>query len=189
VITLTVATTDRHLAEILELQRRNLPRALSREQQSREGFVFAEYTLATLRRMAAELPQAIALHEDRVVGYCLALSDALRAEVPQLAPMFEQFARCSFHGRPLAELRFVVGGQVCVDRAYRGQALLARLYRQLREAVPAGYQLCVTEVAARNGVSLRAHEKLGFEVLARYSADGEEWCIAGWDLAAGGSKR
>jgi hypothetical protein len=183
-VTLAVATTDRHLAGILELQQRNLPRALSAEEQDREGFVFAEHSLATLRRMAAELPQAIALHEERVVGYCLAMSLALRTEVPQLAPMFEQFARCRFRGRPLAELRFVVGGQVCVDRAYRGQALLARLYRQVRDALPAGYALCVTEIAARNRVSLRAHEKLGFEVIARYAADGEEWCIAGWDLAA-----
>jgi GNAT superfamily N-acetyltransferase len=182
--TVTLASSDEHLAQILDLQRRNLPRALSLEQQNGEGFVFAEHTLPLLRRMAAELPQAIALSEGKVVAYCLALPLSLQAELPQLAPMFEQLSRCSFRGRPLAELRFMVGGQVCVDRTHRGQGLAARLYHEVRRALPSTYDLCLTEIAARNHVSIRAHQRMGFETIARYAADGEEWLIVAWDLAA-----
>jgi GNAT superfamily N-acetyltransferase len=183
-LTVTLATCDDHLAQILELQRRNLPRALSVEQQNGEGFVFAEHTLPLLGRMAAELPQAIALSEGKVVAYCLSLSLSLRAELPQLAPMFEQFARCTFRGRPLSELRFMVGGQVCVDRPHRGQGLTARLYHEIRRCLPSTYDLCLTEIAARNHVSIRAHQRMGFETIARYAADGEEWLIVGWDLSS-----
>jgi GNAT superfamily N-acetyltransferase len=171
---------------MLALQRRHLPSALTREQQEREGFVFAQHTLPLLRRMASELPQAIALVEDRVAAYCLALPLSLEAEFPSLAPMFARFPRCAFRGRPLTDCRFFVGGQVCVDRPQRGRGLAARLYEHVARSVPEEYELCVTEVAARNVVSLRAHAKLGFEPLARYVADGEEWVIVAWDLGRSG---
>src|SRR5262245_35288720 len=119
-ITITVASCDQHLEEILALQRRYHARAISEEEQSREGFVFAEHTLPLLRRMAEQSPQAIALSDGHVVGYCLSLPSTLRWELPTLAPMFEEFGRCVYGGKPLSEHRFVVGGQVCVDRAFRG---------------------------------------------------------------------
>ena len=56
-----------------------------------------------------------------------ALPLSLRNELPSLVPMFEQFSRCMYRGRPLSDLRFFVGGQVCVDKAHRGRRLLARL--------------------------------------------------------------
>lgn len=189
-ITLATADADRHFEQILALQRRYHVRTLAPEIQDREGFVFAEHSLPLLRRMAAALPQAIALDGDAVVGYCLALSLALRDEVPSLAPMFEQFAACRWRDRPLAESRFFVGGQVCVDRDYRGRGLLARLYEQVRRSASPDYALCVTEIAVRNAVSLRAHERRGFEAIARYSDGREDWVIVAWDLtsatAAGG---
>lgn len=181
--TLTIASSDRHLEEILALQRRYSARALSPEQQSEEGFVFAEHTLPLLRRMAAAAPQAIALADDRVVGYCLALPLAMRDELPSLRPMFEAFERSVYRDRPLPDYRLIVGGQVCVDREYRGQGLLARLYEQVRVSLPFPCDLCVTEVALRNVVSLRAHERMGFQTISTYSDGREDWAIVAWDLS------
>ena len=58
---ITIATTDRHLEGILDLQRRYHASAVPPEVQAAEGFVFAEHTLPLLRRMSAQSPQAIAL--------------------------------------------------------------------------------------------------------------------------------
>jgi len=76
--TLTIASSDRHLEEILALQQRYLARAVSHQQQAREGFVFAEHTLPLLRRMAAEAPQAIAV-SDVPGGWLLPVAAALSA--------------------------------------------------------------------------------------------------------------
>ena len=182
-ITITTASTDEHLEGILDLQRRNHVHAVPADVQSREGFVFVEHTVPLLARMRAASAQAIALDDDgRVVGYCLSLLPPLRDAVPILAPMFEQFERCRHRGRPLAEHRYVVGGQVCVDRDYRGQGLLAGLYDQLRIALAATCDLCVTEIATRNVVSVRAHEKMGFEAIAHYNDGREEWVIVAWEF-------
>ncbi|HKS28356.1 MAG TPA: GNAT family N-acetyltransferase [Pyrinomonadaceae bacterium] len=181
--TITIASTDQHFEEILALQRLYHTRTLSAEVQSVEGFVYAEHNLPLLRRMAAESPQAIALSEGRVVGYCLSLPFSLQEEVPALVPMFEQFKRCVYRGRPLLDYRLIVGGQVCVDREYRGQGLLARLYDQLRVSVGQTRDLCVTEISTRNQVSVRAHERMGFEIINTYSDAGEDWVIVAWNLS------
>jgi GNAT superfamily N-acetyltransferase len=181
-IAITTASTDAHLDGILALQKRNHVHAVAADVQDREGFVFVEHTPAMLATLRAASPQAIALAGDRVVGYCLSLPPALREHVPILAPMFDQFGRCEYRGRPLSDHRFVVGGQVCVHRDFRGQGLLARLYDQLRISLASTHDLCVTEIATRNVVSVRAHEKMGFEPIARYDDGREQWVIVAWDL-------
>jgi GNAT superfamily N-acetyltransferase len=185
-ITLDVASTDRHFEQILDLQRRYHTSSLSPEVQAHEGFVFARHSPDLLRRMAALLPQAIALADDVVVGYCLSLPLSLGAEVPALSPMFDHFRRCAFRGRPLSAIQFFVGGQVCVDRAHRGRGLLARLYEHNRASAPAGYELCVTEIAVRNQVSVRAHARMGFETISTYSDGREQWIVVAWPFVPPG---
>lgn len=185
-ITFDIARGERHFAQILELQAVNHFRNVDYDVQSREGFVFASHTPSILKKMAAVLPQIIALDGEHLAGYCLAMGVDLRGEVPMLAPMFEQFRHCGYMGRPLTERRFFVGGQVCVERGYRGQGLMADLYRELRERTRDAYELCVTEIARRNDVSLRAHLKLGFEEVARYGDGVEEWIVVVWPLGRRG---
>lgn len=182
-VTVTIAKTDAQLTQILALQRRYLCSVLSREEQDTEGFVYTQHDLPLLRRMASELPQAIAVDAGQVVGYCLALPVSLRLEQPMLEPMFVQFEQCCFASRPLSSYRFFVGGQVCVERGYRGYGLLGLLYHELRRVLSARYELCVTEIATRNRVSLHAHEKIGFQPIATYSDGDEAWVIVAWELA------
>jgi GNAT superfamily N-acetyltransferase len=183
-ITTRLASTTRHFEGILRLQRKYHVSTLPPDAQDREGFVYAQHTVPLLRMMSTELPQAVAVTtDDEVVGYCLALATSLRHEVPLLLPMFEQFNRSTWRGRPLSEVRYFAGGQVCVDRAHRGRGLLARLYEQLRVAAPSAYEVCVTEIAIRNAVSLRAHRRMGFEEISRYADGGEDWVVVAWALA------
>ncbi len=181
-ITFETASTGEQLEQILALQRANLFSGLSEEKQAKEGFVFAEHTLALLKRFAEELPQVIAVSEGRVVGYNLGMPVSMRESMPSLVPMFEEFERCEYRGRPLADYRYMVGGQVCVASDFRGHNLLSRLYHETRDRLPPGYQLCVTEVAARNSRGLHAHQKMGFEVVSTYRDEKELWKVVVWDL-------
>lgn len=181
-IMLEAASTERHFEQILDLQRQNLLGARSEAEQMREGFVFAVHTMDLLKKMAAQLPQVIALCNDQVVGYTLAMPVSMRYEMPSLVPMFEAFEQCTYREKPLTTYRFMVGGQVCVARAFRGQGLLRRLYEEARNRLPSGYQLCVTEVAERNPVSLRAHQKMGFEVVGTYHDGKEQWHVVVWEM-------
>src|SRR6185295_10083590 len=132
--------------------------------------------------MAAQLPQAIAVSNGRVVGYNLAMTASMKNEMPKLVPMFTEFERSQYKGNLLSTYRFIVGGQVCVDKDFRGRGLLSRLYHETRDRLPSGYQLCVTEIAVRNSVSLRAHQRMGFEVISTYHDGKELWNVVAWDL-------
>lgn len=177
-----VASTDQHFEQILQLQRRNLLSSVSEEQQAQQGFVFAEHTLPLLKMMAAALPQVIAVSDGRVIGYNLAMPVSMKNAMPSLVPMFAEFERCEYRGKPLSAYNFMVGGQVCVDKDFRGQGLLRQLYHETRDRLPPEYQLCVTEVSARNSRALKAHREMGFEVVSTYHDGKELWKVVVWDL-------
>lgn len=177
---LCTADTPELLAQILVLQRNNSRAHLSPQVQARDGFVFVEHTPEQLARLAAVWPQVVALDGDRVVGYNLCMGPTMRDEIPCLRSMFEQFDCLSFRGRLLAEWRYVVGGQVCVDAAYRGRGLIGALYRATKAFLPSTVELCVTEIAMRNERSRRAHYRIGFEPVGHYRDAAEDWEVVAW---------
>jgi hypothetical protein len=176
------AATDADFEQILSLQRSNLYTIISRDVQDKEGFVFAEHNIEILKTMAAHLPQTIAVANDRVIGYTLAMTSFMTHHLPSLTPMFEQFDKCLYKDQPLLNIPFIVGGQVCVAEGYRGMGLVSGLYNALANRVKGKYKLCVTEIARRNPRSLKAHQKMGFEVIRTYPAQNEIWDVVAWDM-------
>ena len=178
-VTVRPAADDRDLEAILALQRANLERNL---ESLADGHVTLEHTLASLRQMQALEPSFVAVEGPALAGYALVLAPALRPLFPVLEPMFALSDRLAFHGRPLASLRYYVMGQVCVAPPYRGTGVFDALYRAHAEALGQRYDLVVTEVATRNRRSLRAHQRVGFEVIATHRDETDEWAVVAWDL-------
>lgn len=181
-IIFAIAQNKDHFEQILVLQRRNHLSSLNAEQQQSDGFVFAEHNLELLEKMAAHVPQVIALAGGRVIAYNLAMTPTMESVLPSLEPMFAEFRNWSYRGKPLMDYQFVVGGQVCVDEAFRGRGLIRELYGKTRDLVGPGYELCVTEISTRNVKSLKAHQNMGFEVLGVYNDGTENWNLVVWDF-------
>lgn len=177
-----IARSAAHFDQILTLQQRNLLAAVDLADRGTQGFVYAQHTRALLEAMAAELPQVVALDAGRVVAYTLAMPASMRDTIPQLVPMFEQFDRTRWRGRDLGAYHYMVGGQICVDHAFRGRGLLRALYWECRRRLPPEFELCITEVSERNAVSLRAHLKMGFETASTYTDADDRWQVLVWDL-------
>lgn len=180
-IELTTATTISHFEQIIALQKRNQRDALTAEEQAGQGFLYAKYNVEILKQLASHEPQIIALDGDKVIAYNLAIKTALVSELPNLQAMFYAFDHTTYKGRLLSTYAYVVGGQICVDKAYRKQGLLNRLYNQTRILTQNRYQLCVTDVSQRNIPSLNAHLKTGFEIAGTYPHDGEIWNTVVWN--------
>ena len=182
---LDIARTRADFEAIVALQRANHASAVASERHGSEGFVYARHDAELLQRFAAYLPQVIVRDPDgQIVGYTLAMPVQLRDSVPELTPMFTQFERMPYQGRPISQWPYFVGGQVCVAPAWRGKGLLAALYSESARLAGSAMQLCVTEVALRNEVSLRAHHRLGFLPVGRYRDDHEQWEVLAWPLPA-----
>jgi SAM-dependent methyltransferase len=182
----TVSSID-DLRQILDLQAANLPSALTPDAIASQGFVTVRHDMDVLRRMNEAAPAIIARDGARVVGYALVMPRTFAADVPILAPLFQMLDGLSWKGAALHEHpRWFVMGQVCIAEGYRGRGIIDGLYRTMADAYRDRYDFTITEVAARNTRSLRAHARVGFETLQRYTdgTTGETWHVIVLDFAA-----
>lgn len=174
----TTSQNDNDLNGILSLQKINLARNLEKEEIQSQGFVTVLHRLEDLQKMNAIEKHIIAKDGDRVIAYLLSMTEKSKADIPVLIPMFELFETIEYKGKLLSGYDYMVVGQVCVDKKYRGQGVLDKCYELYSETFRHRYDFAVTEIATSNQRSLNAHKRIGFNTIHEYVApDGERWAI------------
>ncbi len=166
------AETIEELLQILGLQQANLKPQLEAEEQLREGFVTVSHTLDLLQQMNTVSPHILAKDGQKVVGYALCMHPGFSTKIPVLEPMFEIIRTRGFSDR-----RFMVMGQICIDRAYRKMGLFKGLYMNMMQWLQPEFDCIITEVDATNIRSLNAHYAAGFKELATYPSHGRTWHV------------
>jgi ribosomal protein S18 acetylase RimI-like enzyme len=178
----TKANTDAELHGILALQRQNLPSALTEDEIRSQGFVTVVHSFGDVKKLNQIEPHVIAKDGEQIIAYLLAMTAQSQLDIPVLQPMFKIFARVPFAGKTVADFHYLVVGQVCVHKAYRGRGILDNCYNYYRETFQKKYDFAVTEIDASNLRSLHAHARIGFRDVYRYSVlNGVEWVIVLWD--------
>jgi ribosomal protein S18 acetylase RimI-like enzyme len=176
-----LVTTSEEISAIKELQNLNLRPNISDEEAWSQGFLTASYTLEYLQAMNADAPSVIAKAGDEVVGYAMVTTQALRDGHDLMADLFNTIDRTIYEGRLLMESNYVVVGQLCVAKAYRGQGLVQRMYHHFRHCYADQFEYLVTDVAQSNARSLKAHQNTGFQVIDTLTYGGIGWDIVLWD--------
>jgi ribosomal protein S18 acetylase RimI-like enzyme len=170
------------LEGIRSLQEQNLGKHLTAAEASMEGFVTAEYTVEFLKAMHDVHPSIIAKDNDTVVGYALVATNPIREQHPLLADLFNTIDKVIYKGTPLKDTRFVVVGQLCVGKGYRGQGLVQRMYEFYKESLKDSYEYLITDVVQTNQRSIKAHLKTGFKVVDTLEYEGMKWDIVLWEF-------
>lgn len=172
------AVTEDELSQIIRLQGKNLRHTRSAEEESDQGFVTVQHDLGLLQEMNDAEKHVVAMDGHTVAGYALAMVRAFKERIPILAPMFDLLENITVEGERVGDSDFIVMGQVCVAQEYRGKGIFQGLYRHYFELYKPKYGWVITEVAARNTRSLRAHLNVGFKEIYRYDEPGmEEWVV------------
>ena len=178
----TTAETIADLEGILALQSVNLASSLDAEEIRSQGFVTVQHTMEILLGLNKRERHVIAKIGEEVIGYVLAMPRSARYDIPVLLPMFEVFDRISFRGRAVSDWDYIVAGQACVAKPYRGIGILEGCYHYYRECYAPAYDFLITEIARTNTRSLRAHQRIGFVPIHTYTDPGKtEWEIVVWD--------
>ncbi|PCE63862.1 GNAT family N-acetyltransferase [Sediminicola luteus] len=168
--------TDADLPLILDLQQANLAQNLSAEEASREGFVSIQHSLELLTAMNQGHGHTIAFHQNTLVGYALVMSPSFSKAIPLLEPLFEKINAGCYQNNPLAKTPYVIMGQVCIAKAFRGQGIFTGLYKNLDERLAGHFKYLITEIHRTNARSIRAHKKYGFQTLGNTEpSQAEEW--------------
>jgi hypothetical protein len=180
-ITYSQSTSLSDLQGIIDLQIENRETTISAEELRQEGFVTVVHTLELLKQMNTPHPHTIAKDGDLVVAYVLTMLQSMQKHIPILQPMFEQINTLSYQGDALKDADYFVIGQCCVKKGYRGQGVFQGLYEKMREYLSPHFKYAITEIATRNPRSIRAHEKMGFEVIHEFEDATDHWVIVLWD--------
>ena len=181
-IIFTVVQNDTELRQILALQKLNYKAYVSPEDAVSQGFVSIEHDFSLLKDMNADYPHIIAKSDDIVVGYVLVMLRKFGDAIDVLLPMFERINVLDWKGKSMTDSSYFVMGQVCIAKDFRGKGVFSGLYAEMKERMKGDFDYLVTEVASRNTRSMRAHEKVGFELMLNYPEGDEEWNIVLLDL-------
>lgn len=173
--------SNSELQGILDLQQANLLSEISEMESAEQGFVTVKHCMEQLEMMHRIEPHVIAKDGDQVIGYILAMTKASRDLVPVLVPMFNQFDQVEYFGKIVADFDFMVIGQICVDKNYRGQGIFDYMYEHYRNTFSDRYDFAITEIALSNLRSLNAHQRVGFRIIHKFSDSTQDWAIVIWD--------
>lgn len=173
------AENQADLEGILSLQRENTVEQLPEKDLTNEGFVTVKHSLELLAKMNTDYKHIISVdNSNKVIAYALIMLKKFRAQIPVLIPMFQMIDDLQFNGSPLARAQYLIMGQICIQKAYRGKGLFRLLYQALVSQMKQDFDYTITEVDTANIRSLNAHIHIGFQNIHSYQGkDGIKWAI------------
>lgn len=174
--------TNQELLEIIALQKQNLPQNLSSEEIKREGFVTVEHSFEALKKMNEITQHVLIKNNNKVVGYLLAMTKKSQHDIAVLKPMFDVFEKIYYKNKVVNTYNYLVVGQVCIAKNYRGKGLLSTCYEAYKYFYKYSYDFAITEIATSNKRSINAHKKIGFKEIHKYTdTNNTNWSIVIWD--------
>lgn len=181
-ISYSTSNTKEELEGILKLQQLNLAQGLTVDEMQSQGFVTVHHAYDVLEKMNDLEKHVIAKDDETVIGYALAMTKQSRFDIPVLVPMFDVFDQIVYKEKIISTVNYIVVGQVCVDKAYRGQGIFDNCYAAYKKFYSTKYDLAITEIASSNTRSLQAHKRIGFQEIHSYIDPADtEWMVVVWD--------
>lgn len=174
-ITYHRVVTDDELHQILKLQKQNLRDTLSVEEKQKEGFLTLQHDFDILKKMNNGCAHCIAKHKGKVVGYTLSMLQNYKINIPLLVPMFDEINNALQEQN--LNINYVVMGQICIDKNYRGQGVFRGLYSFMQKELQDNFDAIITEVDTKNTRSSNAHKAVGFQLLKNHISNNQLWEI------------
>ncbi len=183
-ITTGILVQDKHIYQLLALQRQNLKKNITMAEMADQGFTTVEHTFEKINAMKEPLSQIVAFQNDHIVGYALSMPISFRSVIPELVPMIDLLDNIEFNGQLLSNYKYYIMGQICVSKSVRGQGVFQKLYQEHAKVFANKYNFIVTEISIHNTRSMRAHEKVGFKVIHEYfdPENNDTWAVVLWDF-------
>lgn len=178
----TTVSSPEEIRQVLDLQKNNLPQNLTEEEMSKQGFVTVIHSYDTLKKMNDIEQSIIAKNNDLVIGYLLAMTPESKDAIPVLIPMFNAFDDIVYDDKKISAYNYIVVGQVCIAKEWRGQGILDDCYASYKNHFSKKYDFAITEIQSKNKRSIKAHLRIGFKIINSFKDDnGVEWEIVLWD--------
>ncbi|MFT4533812.1 MAG: GNAT superfamily N-acetyltransferase [Saprospiraceae bacterium] len=181
-VSYATAKSRADLNQILDLQKANLKSSISLEECEKDGFVTLSHDFELLKELNTPYPHIIAMDGSNIVGYALVTTLDKVSSIPLLQTTIEELIGVKYHGTKVLEMKYFIMGQVCIHKSYRGQGIFQGLYQKMKDEMKSDFEIIITEITTDNKRSMRAHEKVGFEILKIHSENDSDWALVGLNL-------
>ena len=177
----TIVTSNKELEQIVELSQKNMRANFTDAEQNKYGFLTWNYSFELLQLMNEQHPHVIVKDDNNVIAYARVALKKSVAFHANIKAMILQLDALTYKSKSLAEYKYYVIGQVCVDADYRGKGVFEMMYLQHKALLEKEFDFVITEISTSNKRSLRAHEKMGFKTIYTYSDAMDEWNVVIWE--------
>lgn len=154
--------TQDQFSQLIDLQNENLLDVLKKSEQA-HGFLSVKFSVAQFKEMDKDLCVAVALKENKVVGYLAASTFAFNKQFEILSCMIQQCEHLVLNGKPFFSQKLFIPGPICIHKEYRGKGVFAHLYKMLFDSLSHDFDVAVNFVSQINKRSLEAHQKIGMK--------------------------
>lgn len=154
--------TQDQFSQLIDLQNENLLDVLKDSEQI-HGFLSVKFSIEQFKEMDENLCVAVALKEDKVVGYLAASTFEFNKQFEILSCMIQQCEGLVLNGKPLFSQKLFIPGPICIHKDYRGKDIFINLYQKLFDYLSNEFDIAVTFVSQMNKRSLEAHKKIGMK--------------------------
>ena len=153
-----------------------------KEEDKSDGFVTTLFTEIQFKEIIEkENGLFIALDGEKVVGYAMAASWEYWSEWPMFQHMIKDLTNTQYLGKTLSLENSYQYGPICIDKSYRGTDTLPNLFEYSRREMNKRYPILITFINHINPRSLRAHEKLGLEIIKSFEYNNNQYYELGYD--------
>ena len=180
-VDIKLCSSYEEILQIKSLQNLNLKCNIGETEAKAEGFVTAIYSCDFLKVMSDSTPAILATNNGVVVGYLLAVNRDTALKHDLLKKIVIVSDEVILKYPTLANTNYIIVGQLCIDKEYRGLGLVNRMYELYYETYHVQYNYCITDIAVNNPRSMKAHLKCGFKAMERLDHGGELFDLVIWD--------
>jgi predicted GNAT superfamily acetyltransferase len=153
------------------------------EEERRDGFLSAVFTLEQTAAMAEDLGTTVAIVDGVLAGFLCAFRNDFNHGSPVVAKMIESYDRMLFDGKLLSRYRSYAYGPVCIDRHYRRRGLLRGLYEAQKQDLAGQFEIGVALIARSNTHSMNTHVAgLGMTEVGDFEVNGNVFATVAFRL-------
>lgn len=149
-----------------------------------DGFVTTLFTEEQFKEIIEkENGLFVATDNNRVIAYAMAASWEYWSAWPLFQYMLKDLSSTEYLGKNLSIENSYQYGPVCIDKDYRGTEVLPNLFEFSRREMNKRYPILITFINHINPRSLRAHEKLGVEVIKNFEFNNNNYYELGYNTS------
>lgn len=173
--------TSSDIDGIVKLQKLNLFAELT-EEERKDGFVTTPFTTQQIETCIDNSGLFVTEDQDKIIAYLFTGTWVFFEQWPIFPYMTSRFSDLKFQDFEISTQATFQYGPVCVDKNYRGRNVFNLVFEAMRLAWIKKFPLSITFINAVNEVSVKAHAKLGWEVIDHFEFNNNQYLGLAFDM-------